>query len=57
MPKRYLHGPMTWKVMQRNAWKDIAKWRIKTTQQLYIVATPCMDDHQFKEEEMGSVGE
>ena len=30
----------------------------KTTQQLYEVATPCMDDHQFKEEEEnGSVGE
>ena len=29
----------------------------KTTQQLYKVATPCMDDHQFKEEEIGSVGE
>ena len=25
----------------------------KTTQQLYKVATPCMDDHQFKEEENG----
>ena len=23
----------------------------KTTQQLYKVAAPCMDDHQFKEEE------
>ena len=29
----------------------------KTTQRLYKVATPCTDDHQFKEEEMGSVGE
>ena len=29
----------------------------KTTQQLHKVATPCIDDHQFKEEEMGSVGE
>ena len=29
----------------------------KTTQQLFKVATPCTDDHQFKEEEMGSVGE
>ena len=29
----------------------------KTTQQLHKVATPCMDDHQFKEEEKGSVGE
>ena len=29
----------------------------KTTQQLYKVATPCMDDHQVKEEENESVGE
>ena len=29
----------------------------KTTEQLFQVATPCMDDHQFKEEENGSVGE
>ena len=29
----------------------------KTTQQIYKVATPCMDDHQFKEEENKSVGE
>ena len=29
----------------------------KTTEQIYKVATPCMDDHQFKEEENGSVGE
>ena len=29
----------------------------KTTQQLYKVATPCIDDHQFKEEELKSVGE
>ena len=29
MPKRCLHGPVTWNVMQRNAWKDIANWRIK----------------------------
>ena len=29
----------------------------KTTQQLFKVATSCMDDHQFKEEENESVGE
>ena len=29
----------------------------KTIQQLYTVSTPCQDDHQFKEEEKGSVGE
>ena len=27
-----------------------------TTQQLHKVATPCLDDHPFKEEEMGPVG-
>ena len=29
MPKRYLHGPVTWKVTRRNAWKDIANLRIE----------------------------
>ena len=29
----------------------------ETREQLYKVATPCMDDHQFKEEEIGPVGE
>ena len=29
----------------------------KTIQQLYIVSTPCIDDHHFKEEETKSVGE
>ena len=29
----------------------------KPTQQLYKVTTPCLDDHQFKEAEIGSVGE
>ena len=29
----------------------------KSTQQLYIVSTPCIDDHHFKEEEMKSIGE
>ena len=29
----------------------------KTTQQLYKVSTPCIDDHHCKEEELKSVGE
>ena len=29
----------------------------KTTQQLYKVSTPCIEEHQFKEEEFKSVGE
>ena len=29
----------------------------KTTQQFVKVDAPCMDDHHFKEEEIGSVGD
>ena len=29
----------------------------KTTQQLYKVSTPCIDDHHIREEELKSVGE
>ena len=29
----------------------------KTTQQLYKVSNPCLDDHHFKEEEVKSVGD
>ena len=48
---------MTWLVMQRSVWNDIVSWQNKTTQQLYKVSTPCIDDHHFKEEETKSVGE
>ena len=51
MPKRYLHGPMTWKVTQRNACERYCEFANQTTEQLYKVTTPCMDDHQSKEEE------
>ena len=48
--------PTKWKVLPRNVWKDceLANW---TTQQLYKVSTPCIDDHHFKEEETKSVRE
>ena len=51
----FLHGLLIWRVMQRNVWSDIVSY--KTTQQLYKVSTPCIDDHHFKEEETKSVGE
>ena len=40
--------------MQRNAWNDIANWR---TDSFFKVATPCLGDHQFKEDEIGYVGQ
>ena len=53
----FLHGLLIWWVMLRNVWSDVVLAN-KTTQQLYKVSTPCIDDHHFKEEEeMKSVGE
>ena len=46
---------MTWLVMQRSVWND-SELANKTTQQLYKVSTPCIDDHHFEDEEMKSVG-
>ena len=51
-----LHGLMTWKVMQRNAWNDIASWRTEQLNSCTKSQHLCRDDHQFKEE-LGSVGE
>ena len=53
----FLHGLVTWLVMQRNVWERYCKLANKTTQQLHKESTPCIDDHHFKEEEMKSVGE
>ena len=54
----FLHGPVTWKVMHaKKCVERYCDFANKTTQQLHKVATPCIDDHQFKEEGMGFVGE
>ena len=43
--------------IRRVGWaKGDERFANKSTQQWYKVATPCIDDHQFKEEEIGSVG-
>ena len=47
----FLHGLMTWLVMQRKCVERYCELANKTTQQLYKVSTPCIDDHHFKEEE------
>ena len=48
----YVKGGNAEKCVERNY--ELAN---KTTQQFFKVATPCMDDHQLKEEDIGSVGE
>ena len=52
----FLHGLMIWLVMQRSV-ERYCELANKTTQQLYKVSLPCIDDHHFKEEETKSVGE
>ena len=56
-PKLSLHGPNTWKVHAKKCVERYCELAHKTTRQLHKVATPCMDDHQFEEEENESVGE
>ena len=46
---------MIWLVMQQNVWDDRCELANKTTQQLYKVSTPCIDDHHFKEEGVTSM--
>ena len=43
--------------MTRSVLKLYCELAIKTIEQLYKVSTPCIDDHQFKEEDLKSVGD
>ena len=56
-PTLSLHGPMPWKVMQRNAWKDIANWRTTQPNNDTQSRRRALMTTKFKEEEIGSVGE
>ena len=54
------HEEATVYVMEGHAKKCVERYcelANNTTQQLYKVSTPCIDDHHFKEEEMKSVGD
>ena len=52
-----LHGPTTWKVMQRNVWKDIANLRIKVLNNYTKSQHHAWMIINFGEEENESVGE
>ena len=49
----FLHGLMIWEVMPRKCVERYCELANKRTQQWYKVATTCLDDHHFKEEEIG----
>ena len=57
LAQTFPHCPTIRKVMQRSVWNDIANCRTKQLNNCTKVATPCIDHHEFKEEELGSVGE
>ena len=49
--KKQQHGPATWRDTLKSSRKGIANWQTKRQ------SSPCLDDHHFKKEELGSVGE
>ena len=51
------YGHVIWKGVRKSALKGVVNWRLKKTQQIYKVSTPCLDDHNLKEEELESVGD
>ena len=53
----FLRGPTIWKAMPKKCLERYCQLANRTTQQLYKVSSPCIDDHHFKEEELKSVGE
>ena len=57
LTQRRLRGPMTWKGMLENAFEGYCELATKNVEQIYKVSSPCLDDHQFKQEELESVGE
>ena len=50
MQKQYLLGPNDMEGHAKKCVERNCELANQTTQQLYKVATPCMDGHQFKEE-------
>ena len=56
LAQTFLHGPMKKEGHAKKCVERYCGVANKTTQQLYKVSTPCIDDHHFKEEEMGFVG-
>ena len=57
LPGTLLRDPTTGNDMRRNALKSFANRRIKRLSQLKKVSTPCLEDHEFKKKELGTVGE
>ena len=55
--KNVLRGRTTWKDMLKQCVERHCELANEETEQLCKVSSPCLDDHHFKIEELGSVGE
>ena len=42
--------------MLKNASRETVNWQTKKVEQLYKVSSPCLEDHQFKQEKLESSG-
>ena len=43
--------------MHKNVLNDFPKWQTKQQSHYSKISTPCLDYHQFKNEDLGTVGE
>ena len=50
-------GPMIWKDMRVNVWTGNANWANQKIKQFFKVSALCLDDHQFKNEGLETVGD
>ena len=57
LTNKQLRGPTMWKDMLQNCVERYCELANKNLEQLYKVSHPCLDDHQFKQEELDSVVE
>ena len=57
LAQTFLHGPMIWKVMRRNAWNDIANWRTKQLDNYTKSQHHALMTTNSRKQKMGSVGD
>ena len=57
LTQKQWRGPWTWKNMLKKCVERYCELANKKVEQLHIVSSPCLNDHQFKQEELESVGE
>ena len=48
--RKLLRGRTTWKALLKNALSDTVTWQTRKWSNFYKVSSPCLDDHQFKQE-------